>query len=168
MDLENTERFGASRVEDLTWKQMLDGYTCTECGRCRVVCPTALTGKPLDPKIFIGDVRDAVYEATPSMLAATAGRGNGAARRARRDLVGGWISEDTIWACTMCGLCTTACPVFIIPAVDKIVEMRRYLVLDKAEFPEGDAGRLPRHGDQRQPVEHLGGLARRLGERPAR
>ena len=137
VDLENTERFGASRVEDLTWKQMLDGYTCTECGRCRVVCPTALTAKPLDPKVFIGDVRDAVYEATPAMLAASSGRGDGAtASHARRDLVGGWISEETIWACTTCGWCTTACPVFIIPAVDKIVEMRRYLVLDKAEFPK--------------------------------
>ena len=136
VDLENTERFGASRVEDLTWKQMLDGYTCTECGRCRVVCPTALTGKPLDPKIFIGDVRDAVYEATPGILAATSGRGNGDAAPARKELIGGWISEDTIWACTMCGFCTTACPVFIIPAVDKIAEMRRYLVLDKAEFPK--------------------------------
>ncbi len=136
VDLENTERFGASRVEDLTWKQMLDGYTCTECGRCRVVCPTALTGKPLDPKIFIGDVRDAVYEATPGILTETSGRGNGASGSARRDLIGGWISEDTIWACTMCGFCTTACPVFIIPAVDKIAEMRRYLVLEKAEFPK--------------------------------
>jgi Fe-S oxidoreductase len=134
VDLENTERYGSSRVEDLTWKQMLDGYTCTECGRCRVVCPTALTGKPLDPKIFIGDVRDAVYEATPSILSASDGRGNGTPP-ARKDLIGGWISEDTIWACTMCGFCTTACPVFIIPAVDKIAEMRRYLVLDKAEFP---------------------------------
>ena len=154
VDLENTERFGVSRVEDLTWKSMLDGYTCTECGRCRVVCPTALTGKPLDPKIFIGDVRDAVYEATPSILAETSGRGvdaattsgrgagaapgggNGHGAGARRDLIGGWISEDTIWACTMCGFCTTACPVFIVPAVDKIAEMRRYLVLDKAEFPK--------------------------------
>jgi Fe-S oxidoreductase/nitrate reductase gamma subunit len=137
VDLENTERFGASRVEDLTWKQMLDGYTCTECGRCRVVCPTALTGKPLDPKIFIGNVRDAVYEATPSILGESSGRGNGdAASHARQDLIGGWISEDTIWACTMCGFCTTACPVFIVPAVDKIAEMRRYLVLDKAEFPK--------------------------------
>jgi Fe-S oxidoreductase/nitrate reductase gamma subunit len=135
IDLENTERFGAERVEDLTWKQMLDGYTCTECGRCREVCPTALTGKPLDPKIFIGNVRDAVYEATPGILAAADGRGQPVAG-ARRDLVGGWISEDTIWACTMCGFCTTACPVFIIPAVDKIAEMRRYLVLDKAEFPK--------------------------------
>ena len=134
-DLEKSERFGASRVEDLTWKSMLDGYTCTECGRCRVVCPTALTGKPLDPRLFIAAVRDAVYEATPSVLAAASGRGNGDAAGGRRDLVGGWISEDTIWACTTCGFCTSACPVFIVPAVDKIVEMRRYLVLDKAEFP---------------------------------
>ena len=136
VDLENTERFGASRVEDLTWKQMLDGYTCTECGRCRVVCPTALTAKPLDPKVFIGDVRDAVYDATPEILAATSGRGGEAAPPARKELVGGWITEETIWACTTCGWCTFACPVFIVPAVDKIVEMRRYLVLDKAEFPK--------------------------------
>jgi Fe-S oxidoreductase len=135
-DLENSERFGASRVEDLTWKQMLDGYTCTECGRCRVVCPTALTGKPLDPKIFIGDVRDAVYQATPEILDAATGRGSEAPREPRKELIGGWISEETIWACTTCGWCTTACPVFIIPAVDKIVEMRRNLVLDKAEFPK--------------------------------
>ena len=63
---------------------MLDGYTCTECGRCREVCPTALTGKPLDPKIFIGDVRDAVYEATPAILADADGRGNGAAAAGAR------------------------------------------------------------------------------------
>ncbi len=135
VDIENSERFGASRVEDLSWKQMLDGYTCTECGRCREVCPTALTGKPLDPKIFIGTVRDAVYEATPTILGEGSGRGNGTSPGVRRDLIGGWISEDTIWACTMCGFCTTACPIFIVPAVDKIAEMRRYLVLDKAEFP---------------------------------
>ncbi len=134
-DLENSERFGVSRVEDLSWKSMLDGYTCTECGRCRVVCPTAVTGKPLDPRVFIANVRDAVYEATPSILVAESGRG-GAEIPARKDLIGGWISEETIWACTTCGFCTTACPVFIIPAVDKIVEMRRYLVLEKAEFPK--------------------------------
>ena len=122
-DLENSERFGVSRVEDLSWKSMLDGYTCTECGRCRVVCPTALTGKPLDPRVFIASVRDAVYEATPSILAAESGRGDEAASHPRKDLIGGWISEETIWACTTCGFCTTACPVFIIPAVDKIIEM---------------------------------------------
>jgi Fe-S oxidoreductase/nitrate reductase gamma subunit len=135
-DLEKSERFGASRVEDLTWKSMLDGYACTECGRCREVCPTVLTEKPLDPRLFIAAVRDAVYEATPAILAEASGRGNGSASHGRRDLIGGWISEETIWACTTCGFCTSACPVFIIPAVDKIVEMRRHLVLDKAKFPK--------------------------------
>ncbi len=134
-DLEASERFGVSRVEDLSWKSVLDGYTCTECGRCRVVCPTALTGKPLDPKVFIGDVRDAVREATPEILAEQSGRGNGAPP-ARRELIGGWLTEETIWACTTCGFCTTACPVFIIPAVDKITEMRRHLVLERADFPK--------------------------------
>jgi Fe-S oxidoreductase len=135
-DLENSDHFGVSTVEQLSWKAMLDGYACTECGRCRVVCPTALTGKPLDPKIFIGRVRDAVYDATPQILAAASGRGETAGGGARENLIGGWVSEDTIWACTMCGFCTSACPVFIIPAVDKIAEMRRYLVLDRAEFPK--------------------------------
>ncbi len=66
MDLEKTERFGASRVEDLTWKSMLDGYTCTECGRCREVCPTVADREAArSARLFIGDVRDAVYEATP-------------------------------------------------------------------------------------------------------
>jgi len=134
-DLETAEHFGVAKVEQLSWKSMLDGYTCTECGRCRVVCPTALTGKPLDPKVFIGDVRDAVYEGTPEILAAVSGREDGAPAP-RKELIGGWISEETIWACTSCGWCTTACPVFIIPAVDKIIEMRRYLVLDRAEFPK--------------------------------
>ncbi len=135
-DLEASERFGVSRVEDLSWKSVLDGYTCTECGRCRVVCPTALTGKPLDPKVFIGDLRDAVYEATPQILAAASGRGNGDASKTRKDLIGGWLTEETIWACTTCGFCTSACPVFIIPAVDKIAELRRHLVLERADFPK--------------------------------
>lgn len=139
VDLENVESFGASKIEDFTWKQLLDGYTCTECGRCREVCPTALTGKPLDPKIFIGKFRDAFYEETPRLLSRATGRGgdgDGASAGPTRDLIGGWFPEDTIWACTTCGFCTTACPVFIIPAVDKIVEMRRHLVLDRAEFPK--------------------------------
>src|ERR1700693_5213432 len=73
-DLENSEHFGVSRVEHLSWKSALDGYTCTECGPCREVCPTALTNKPLDPKVFIGQMRDAVYEATPRILAAASGK----------------------------------------------------------------------------------------------
>jgi Fe-S oxidoreductase len=135
VDLENVETFGASKIEDFTWKALLDGYTCTECGRCRVVCPTVLTGKPLDPKNHITAFRDAFYAETPRLLAEATGRGNGSPAEGK-PLIGGWISEETIWACTTCGFCTTACPVFIIPAVDKIVEMRRHLVLDRAEFPK--------------------------------
>ncbi len=138
VDLENSETFGASRIEDFTWKQLLDGYTCTECGRCREVCPTALTKKPLDPKVFIGDFRDAFYSETPRLLGEATDGASGGEKGAGppRALIGGWISEETLWACTTCGFCTTACPVFIIPAVDKIVEMRRHLVLDRAEFPK--------------------------------
>ena len=139
VDLENSETFGASKIEDFTWKQLLDGYTCTECGRCREVCPTALTNKPLDPKVHIGTFRDAFYAETPRLLSQATGRGNGPAtgeEDAARPLIDGWISQDTIWACTTCGYCTSACPVFIVPAVDKIVEMRRHLVLDRAEFPK--------------------------------
>ena len=135
VDLENTETFGASKVEDFTWKALLDGYTCTECGRCRMVCPTVLTHKPLDPKTHITTFRDAFYAETPRLLAEATGRGDGPVPESK-PLIGGWISEETIWACTTCGFCTTACPVFIIPAVDKIVEMRRHLVLDRAEFPK--------------------------------
>jgi Fe-S oxidoreductase len=135
VDLENVETFGASKVEDFTWKALLDGYTCTECGRCRVVCPTVLTNKPLDPKVHITTFRDAFYAETPRLLAESTGRGDGSVPETK-PLIGGWISEETIWACTTCGFCTTACPVFIIPAVDKIVEMRRHLVLDRAEFPK--------------------------------
>jgi Fe-S oxidoreductase len=141
VDLETVETFGASQLTDFTWKQLLDGYTCTECGRCREVCPTALTGKPLDPKIFIGTFRDAFYADSPRLLAKATGRdlggdGAGPGDGPARPLVGDWISEDTIWACTTCGFCTSACPVFIVPVVDKIVEMRRHLVLDRAEFPK--------------------------------
>lgn len=136
VNLESVESFGASKIEDFTWKQLLDGYTCTECGRCREVCPTALTGKPLDPKIFIGTFRDAFYAETPRLVGGRAEVGDGGGESsASRQLIGDWITEDTLWACTTCGYCTSACPVFIIPAVDKIVEMRRHLVLDRAEFP---------------------------------
>ncbi len=141
INLESAEKFGASRVEDFSWKALLDGYACTECGRCRVGCPTALTGKPLDPKNFIQAFRDAFYADTPRLLARAmdrpaGGDGQPIPEQAAKSLIGGWISEDTIWACTTCGYCTSVCPVFILPAVDKIVEMRRHLVLERAEFPK--------------------------------
>lgn len=132
------EKFGVSSVEDFTWKQKLDMFTCTECGRCREVCPTHLTGKPLSPKGFMVDLRNALYADADALIDADAGRGDGSAAKklaARTPLIGGWIDEETIWACTTCRYCEHACPVGIT-YVDKITDLRRHLVLEKSDFPK--------------------------------
>ena len=132
------EKFGVSKIEDFTWKQKLDMFTCTECGRCREVCPTHLTGKPLTPKGFMVDLRNALYTDADALIDADAGRGDGSAEMqlaARTPLIGGWIDEETIWACTTCRYCEHACPVGIT-YVDKITDLRRHLVLEKSEFPK--------------------------------
>lgn len=134
MDLENIDedaRFGIASVTDFTWKQMLDFYTCTECGRCREFCPTTLTEKPLQPVLLTKDLRDQLYAEQKSLL----GDPGDAGGRSEHDLVPVTVSAETIWACTTCRWCEEACPLDI-SYVDKIVEMRRYLVLEKAEFPE--------------------------------
>ncbi len=157
MDLEK-EHFGASRIQDFTWKQLLDLYTCTECGRCTEVCPTTLTGKPLRPKNYGNDLRDYLYATpleemaqdrpVPEGRALIGGPVPEGARWDRekeappwsaRDL-GGAVSRDTIWACTTCGYCEHACPLHIT-FVDKLVQMRRYLTLEESDFPaEAQAG----------------------------
>ena len=130
--------FGVSKIEDFTWKQKLDIFTCTECGRCREICPTHLTGKPLTPKGFTVDLRHALYTDAPALLDATTGFGGGKKAKAleeRKPLIGGWVSEDTIWACTTCRYCEHACPVGIT-YTDKIADLRRHLVLERSEFPK--------------------------------
>jgi len=132
------EKFGVSKVEDFTWKQRLDMFTCTECGRCREVCPTHLTGKPLTPKGFMKDLRTALYTAAGDLVDVREGRADAGAEKRleeRRPLIGGWVDEETIWACTTCRYCESACPV-AITYTDKIVELRRHLVLEKSEFPK--------------------------------
>lgn len=128
IDLE-AEHFGTSRIQDLTWKQMLDLYTCTECGRCKEGCPTTLTEKPLRPKEYGNDLRDYLY-ATP-----VGEMGQDKPAPGDRPLVGGTISHDTIWACTTCGYCEHACPL-LIKFVDKLTDMRKYLTLEESSFPE--------------------------------
>ncbi|MEO6323775.1 MAG: (Fe-S)-binding protein [Thermoanaerobaculia bacterium] len=128
-----SEKFGVAEVEEFTWKQKLDMFTCTECGRCREVCPTHLTGKTLTPKGFMSDLRSALYAGADATIDAQTGRGNGTVAE-RLPLIGGWIDEETIWACTTCRYCENACPVGI-SFVDKIVDLRRHLVLAKSEFP---------------------------------
>jgi Fe-S oxidoreductase len=132
------EKFGVSKLEDFTWKQRLDIFTCTECGRCREVCPTHLTGKPLSPKGFMVDLRHALYHDADAIVDTASGRGDARTAKAqeeRKPLIGGWIEEETIWACTTCRYCEFACPV-TITYTDKLIDMRRHLVLEKSEFPK--------------------------------
>jgi len=134
MDLENVDedtRFGVSTVTDFTWKQMLDMYTCTECGRCREFCPTTLTGKPLQPVVFLKTVRNQLYHEQKELLASPGDEATGS----QHELVPAVVDPEVIWACTTCRWCERACPLDI-SYVDKLVEMRQNLVLEKAEFPE--------------------------------
>jgi Fe-S oxidoreductase len=134
MDLENVDentRFGISTVTDFTWKQMLDMYTCTECGRCREFCPTTLTGKPLQPVVYLKTVRDQLYREQKEILAKPGDEVAGS----QHELVPAVVDPEVIWACTTCRWCERACPLDI-SYVDKLVEMRQNLVLEKAEFPE--------------------------------
>ncbi len=134
MNLENIDEdstFGVTSVTDFTWKQMLDMYTCTECGRCREFCPTTITHKPLQPVLYLKSVRDQLYGEQTEILGSP---GDGS-HRSQHGLVPTVVDPDVIWACTTCRWCERACPLDIT-YVDKLVEMRRNLVLEKAEFPE--------------------------------
>lgn len=118
---ENAESFGASKVEELTWKQLLDGQTCVECGRCVEQCPANLTGKPLDPRKIAHDLKQVrINAALPA--------------EKRPALIGGLISIDELWSCTTCGACMEACPLYI-EHIPPIIDMRRYLTLTQGEFP---------------------------------
>ena len=122
---ENT--FGVGQVDQFTWKGLFDSYACTECGRCSDVCPATFTGKPLEPRLVVHDIK-------VNLLNSRA-KNSGAAL----PLIGGdgegSVSEEVLWECTTCGACMEVCPVFI-EHVPRIVDMRRYLVEMKAKFPE--------------------------------
>lgn len=128
---ETLTKFGASDMEDLTWKQLLDGYTCTECGRCESVCPANLTGKPLSPRKIIVDTRRRMTEKSPVMIA---GQLEANQEIANHTLLDNFISEEELWSCTTCMACVHECPV-MIEHVDEIVDMRRALVLNESRFP---------------------------------
>lgn len=127
---ETAEKFGASDIEDLTWKQLFDSYTCTHCGRCTSVCPANITGKLLSPKKIIVDTRTRLEEKAPLVVA---GVTDDAALQ--KQLLHDYITPQELWACTTCRACVQECPV-MIEHVDEIVEMRRYLALTEGEFPE--------------------------------
>ncbi len=120
-------RFGAATVADLTWKQMLDTMSCTECGRCQDVCPAFATGKDLSPKLLVMGIRDQLFAEGPRLVAGEEGF-------APTPLVPSAVTADVVWDCVTCGACVHECPV-AIEHVDHIVDLRRNLVMVDATFP---------------------------------
>ena len=146
MDLEDENAsFGLKTLQDLGWKDLLDGFTCTECGRCQEACPAWNTGKPLNPKHMIMGIRDLseaaertvdVIPNSPIVRETHGLRGPEVATTAlETPLVDNAISYEAVWDCVTCGACVEACPV-LIEHVDKIVGMRRNLVLEESRFPQ--------------------------------
>ena len=129
------DRFGAKDVEDLTWKSLMDAYTCTECGRCTSACPASQTGKLLSPRKIIMDTRDRLEEV------GTNKRKNGPDFKDKKSLLGDYITEEEIWACTSCNACVQECPVSIDP-LSIIIDLRRYLVMEESKVPSELAGML--------------------------
>ena len=142
MDLEaETEQFGASDVTHLTWKNLLDGYSCTECGRCTSVCPANITGKPLSPRKIVINTRERLSEVAPALVGGTDvfaeplfGKVVSTDGEGRR-LTDTYITEEELWACTSCRACVYECPVSI-DQLEIINELRRGLVLTESRFPE--------------------------------
>ncbi len=134
IDLEATENFGATKVQDLTWKQLMDVDACTRCGRCQDACPAYASEKPLNPKKVLQDIKGQLVEEAPYLL-------KGMVANPGRDLISEVVGEEEIWNCTTCRACSEACPIYI-EHVDKIVDMRRNLVLERATIPETGEGAL--------------------------
>ncbi len=122
-------KFGASDVQDLSWVQLLNAYTCTECGRCTSECPANLTGKKLSPRKIMMDTRDRLEEVGKNIDA-----NNGEFKDDGKQLLGDYIAPEELWACTTCNACVEACPVSIDP-LSIIIEMRRYLVMEQSAAP---------------------------------
>jgi Fe-S oxidoreductase len=142
IDMENmTDEtvFGVGKVEDFTWKQLLDGFTCTECGRCQSVCPAWNTGKELNPKQLMMWSRDNLFDRAPSLL----GEATPGTEDPPVELVPNVFSEEFIWSCVTCGACVQECPVDI-EHVDAIIDMRRYQVMMESKFP-AEAGTMLRN-----------------------
>ncbi len=129
------ERFGAKDVVDLTWKQLMDSYTCTECGRCTSACPANQTGKKLSPRKIMMDTRDRLEELSAHR------KKNGKDAEDGKSLLFDYISEEELWACTSCNACVQECPVNIDP-LGIIVDLRRYLVMEESKVPSELAGML--------------------------
>lgn len=122
-------KFGASDVQDLNWVQLLNAYTCTECGRCTSECPASLTGKKLSPRKIMMDTRDRLEEVGKNI-----DTNKGEFKDDGKQLLDDYITREELWACTSCNACVEACPVSINP-LSIILDMRRYLVMEQSAAP---------------------------------
>jgi len=134
---ETAESFGVAKINEFTWKDLLDLFSCIECGRCQDNCPAHLSDKPLSPKLLIEDLKHHLLEVGPRLLQEPAAAASDAEQTesAAPTMPGEIISDDTLWACTTCFACVEHCPI-AIQQMSKIVDMRRYLVLMESRFPQ--------------------------------
>ena len=122
------DKFGASDAIDLNWVQLLNAYTCTECGRCTSECPANQTGKLLSPRKIMMDTRDRLEEIGKNI------NKNGSFQEDGNQLLDNYITREELWACTSCNACVDACPVDIDP-LSIIMDMRQYLVMEESAAP---------------------------------
>lgn len=126
---ENIEVYGTSDIEELSWKQILDGYSCTECGRCSYACPAHTVGKSLSPREIIVNIRKRTEDKAPLVINEIKEN-----EILNKKLVHDYVKDIELWECTTCMACVQECPV-MIEHLDSIIDMRRYLVLTESEFP---------------------------------
>jgi Fe-S oxidoreductase len=127
--MESGSSLGAGKLQDFTWKQLFDADTCVRCGRCTDACPAWTAGQPLSPMAIIQNLKTYMNHAGPLLIA-----GKDPAEHLEQELVGGYIRDESLWACRTCMACVDACPV-MIEHVPTIVDMRRYLVMEQARIP---------------------------------
>ena len=149
LDVENTELWGASNVNDFSWKSLIDGLSCIECGRCQLECPASQTGKILSPKNIMVDLKHAIMEQMPKVQAAKKENKDISNNKEIR-VIDNYTSTEALWACTTCYACVEACPVGN-NQVDSIIEMRRSLVLNEGLLPTELQGALTNIENQSNP-----------------
>jgi len=125
----NTNKFGAKDVFDLSWKNLMDAYSCTECGRCSAACPANMTGKLLSPRSIMMKTRDRLEEVGKNIDL------NKEFKDDNKSLLKDYISEEELRACTTCNACVEQCPVSISP-LDIITQLRRYLIMEESNAPQ--------------------------------
>jgi Fe-S oxidoreductase len=143
VDFEKTELFGAANIEHFTWKQLMDLDACTRCGRCQDACPAYFSGKALNPKQVILNLKQHLYDVYPVPL-----RRKPVAKRP--DMISEVVTDEVLWDCTTCRACMEACPVYV-EHVNNIVDMRRNLAMEQSRFPEDVQNALKSLGTRGHP-----------------